>query len=64
MQLSSVIIAVIFVAWLATLSLRFASPPQTAGTTSDQLANVANGVNANNGQATLIVATTTDYSGQ
>ena len=66
MQLSTGIIAVIFVAWISTIGLRFAStPPQTAddGTGSNsgvtQLANVAS---AGPQQNTLIVATTTTYN--
>ena len=68
MQVASVLTALMFVVWISTLGVRFAStPPQTASSDSaSQLANVA--AAASNGQATLIVATTTDtnsgFSGQ
>ena len=67
MQVASVLTALMFVVWISTLGVRFAStPPQTASSDSaSQLANVASAASS---QATLIVATTTDansgFSGQ
>ena len=60
MQVAGIVTALVFVVWISTLGIRFASttPPQTADSdTASQLANVASA--ESNGQATLIVATTT-----
>jgi hypothetical protein len=59
MQIAGILTALMFVVWVSTLGVRFAStPPQTADSgDASQLANVA--AAASNGQATLIVATTT-----
>jgi hypothetical protein len=56
MQLSAGIIAVVFVVWISTIGLRFASTPaQTADSNNtNQLANILNGTSVQN--ATLIVA--------
>ena len=57
-QLSAGIVAVVFVVWISTIGLRFATPSQTADNGSSQLANIVSGAGQQN--ATLIVATTTD----
>jgi len=59
-QLSAGIVAVVFVVWISTIGLRFASTPsQTADNGSGQLANIVSGFGADQNNATLIVATTT-----
>jgi hypothetical protein len=60
MQVAGIITALVFVVWVSTLGVRFAStPPQTASNTdASQLANVV--AAGDTGNATLIVATTTD----
>lgn len=59
MQLSGGIVAVLFVVWISTLSYHATIAPQTADGDQSQLANVVSG--AGGQQATLIVATTTQY---
>lgn len=62
MQLSAAILVVVFLVWISTLSLRFASiPPQTAGQSAPQTASL---IEAQSGNATLLVSTTTDSYGQ
>jgi hypothetical protein len=67
MQVASVATALLLVVWVTTLGVRFATttPPQTA-TTDDpsQLASVAASAAQANGQATLIVASssTSNYN--
>lgn len=58
MQMSGIITAVLLLVWITTLGVRFAStPPQTASTDDpSQLAAVAESAAEANGQATLIVA--------
>ena len=58
MQLSAGITALVFVVWISTIGLRFATGSQTADSGSNQLANIVSG--AGNQNATLIVATTTN----
>ncbi|HUD03009.1 MAG TPA: hypothetical protein VMR46_03305 [Candidatus Paceibacterota bacterium] len=62
MQIASVITGLLLVVWVTTLGVRFATttPPQTA-TTDDpsQLASVAESAALQNGQATLMVASST-----
>ncbi|MDE1924705.1 MAG: hypothetical protein KGH79_00805 [Patescibacteria group bacterium] len=61
-QMSSAILIVVFLVWVSTLGWRFASiPPQTASSDVSQTASV---VQASNGNATLLVSTTTDSYGQ
>jgi hypothetical protein len=56
-QISAGIVAVVFVVWISTIGLRFASTPsQTAGGDNNQLANIVSGTGSQN--ATLIIATT------
>ena len=64
MQMASVITGLLVVVWITTLGVRFAStPPQTANTDDpSQLAAVAASAAAQNGQATLIVASSTEDS--
>ena len=59
MQLSAAIVAAVFVVWISTIGLRFASPADQSGQNGDtsQVANIVSG--AQNGQAALVVATTT-----
>ncbi len=58
-QLSAGIVAIVFVVWISTIGLRFASTPSdTANNGSSQLANIVSGVGSQQ-NATLIVATTT-----
>lgn len=68
LQVAAVAVALVFVVWITTLGVRFAStPPQTASTDDpSQLAAVAAADAQANGQATLIVASSTDdaYFGQ
>ena len=57
MQVAGGVTALALVIWASTLGLRFAStPPQVATDDPSQMASV---VEAQNGNATLIVATTT-----
>ena len=61
MQVAGLVTCLVFLVWITTLGVRFAgTPPQTA-TTDDpsQLAAVAASAAAQNGQATLIVASST-----
>ena len=59
MQLSAGVMALVFVVWVSTIGLRFATGTQTAGGGTEQLANIVSGIGPQN--ATLIVATSTDY---
>jgi hypothetical protein len=59
MQLSMGIVALLAVAWLALLPLRFMGDFQTQGTESST--QVASVVSATQGDATLMVATSTSY---
>jgi|GEM_PF-1251958 hypothetical protein len=65
MQVAGLATCLVFLVWITTLGMRFAStPPQTASTDDpSQLAAVAASAAADSGQATLIVATSTS-SGQ
>ena len=62
MQLSSGILAIVFLVWITTIGWRFSQIPAQSpnDSTNQQLANIASG--ASNGQATLLVATTSQYS--
>jgi len=64
MQMASVITGLLLLVWVTTLGVRFAStPPQTAATDDpSQMAAVAASAAAENGQATLIVASSTQDS--
>ena len=59
MQIASGITALLVLVWITTLGVRFASTPAQTATTDDpsQLAAVAASAATQNGQATLIVAT-------
>lgn len=59
LKIASGVVALAFIVWISTLGLRFAStPPQVA--TDDTSSQTASVVQAQNGNATLIVATTSD----
>lgn len=56
-QLSAGIVAVVFVVWISTIGIRFATnPSDVAGNNGNQLANIITGSGEQN--ATLIIATT------
>jgi hypothetical protein len=58
MQMSAAILVLVFLVWISTLGLRFAQfAPQTADSDTSQTASV---VQANNGNATLMVATSSN----
>jgi hypothetical protein len=61
MQLSAGVVAIVFVVWISTIGIRFASSPsEVAEGSGSQLANIISGAGAQN--ATLIVSTTSqDY---
>lgn len=68
MQISAGIMALVFVAWISTIGLRFATAPQTEDGLpgqgdSSQLANIVSGQGMGQSQqnATLIVATSSQY---
>ena len=58
MQLSAGIMVLVFLVWISTIGLRFATTAQTQDSGTDQLANIVSGAGAQN--ATLIVATSSD----
>jgi hypothetical protein len=63
MQLATGITGVALVVWVTTLGVRFAmSPQQLAAQNADSANQVASVVESQQGNATLIVATSTDSS--
>ena len=59
MQVAGIVTGLVFVVWISTLGIRFAStPPQTAD--NDNTSQLASVVEANNGSARLEVATTSN----
>lgn len=61
MQIAGGVTALAFVIWISTLGLRFASTPPQVATDSDT-SQTASVVSSQDGNATLIVATTSDSS--
>jgi hypothetical protein len=58
MQMSAAILVLVFLVWISTLGLRFASPAQTAD--ANDGTQTASVVQASSGNATLMVATSTN----
>ena len=63
MQVSAGVVALVFVAWISTIGLRFSSTPQSISDTSnDNTSQSATVLNSSPEQNTLQVATTTTYN--
>ncbi len=61
-QLSGGIVALLFVVWLGTFSMRLGTPAESADTDSSQTASAANSTMLPSGAAQLEVSTTSVYS--
>lgn len=64
MQLSGTLVALLFVAWLASFGARLGAPADAGNTAGDssQTASAANSTTMQDGQAQLEVSTTSVYS--